>query len=677
MNNPLLSAHNTLHNSVPFDLIKPEHFESAFETLLIEAREELKQIWENTDKPTFDNTLLALENSGAQLGHVAGILYNLNVAETGEAIQEATRNISPKLAEFSSDIVLNEKLFLRIKEVYENTDLSTLSTEDAKLLDKTYKDFLRNGANLDDEAKKRYRGITQELSQLTVDFGENVLAETNDYILHITKEEDLSGLTPDLIEQAKADAENRKLDGWVITLQFPSFGPFLKYANNRELRKEVSYAYGTRALKDNKYNNTGIIQKIVSLRLELANILGFDTYADFVLSNRMAETTERVYSFLDDLLKASMPAATKELEEMQAFAKKEGLSDNLQAWDWSYYSEKLKKEKYDIDDEATRPYFELNKVEQGVFELASTLYGISLKEVENVPVYHKDVKVFEVFDKKGDFLSLLYMDYFPRESKKGGAWMTEYQQQHINNDGENIRPHVSLVFNFTKPTKTKPSLLTYTEVTTLLHEFGHGLHGMLSNCKYESLAGTNVYRDFVELPSQLLENWADQKEWLEQIARHYETGANIPDELVDKIIASKNFQTGYFSARQLSFGITDMKWHSLTDAFKGDVIAFEKEAMEPTQLLPKIEGTAMSPAFSHIFAGGYAAGYYSYKWAEVLDADAFAYFKEKGIFNSDVAASFADNVLSRGGTEHPMDLYVRFRGKEPSVDALLERSGLN
>lgn len=674
--NILLNNFDTPYQAIPFTAIKAEDFEPAMEVLFEEARTALSAIWDNPEAPTFDNTLVTLEKTGKRLGRVAGILYNLNVAETDDKIQEATRNISPKLAQFSNDIVLNEKLFERIKTVYETVNKASLSLEDNRLLEKTYKDFLRNGANLNENKKERYREITQKLSQLTVDFGENVLAETNDYFLHITKEEDLSGLTSDVIEQAKADAENRKLEGWVITLQFPSFGPFMKYANNRELRKEVFFAFGTRALKDNKYNNTEIIKQIVSLRLELAQVLGFSTYADFVLSNRMAESTERVNTFLEDLLKASMPVAQKEFEEMQNFAKSEGLSDDLQAWDWSFYSEKLKKQKYDIDDEATRPYFELEKVEKGVFDLATTLYGITLKANTTVPVYHPDVKVFEAYDANGAFLSLLYMDYFPRESKKGGAWMTEYQQQCINDAGENIRPHVSLVFNFTKPTKTKPSLLTYTEVTTLLHEFGHGLHGMLSNCKYESLAGTNVYRDFVELPSQLLENWADQKEWLEQIAVHFETGEKIPDELVEKIIASKNYQTGYFSARQLSFGITDMKWHSITKPFTDDVVAFEKEAMAPTQLLPKTDKTAMSTAFSHIFAGGYAAGYYSYKWAEVLDADAFAYFKEKGIFNKEIAQSFAENILSKGGTEHPMDLYVRFRGQEPKVDALLERSGL-
>jgi peptidyl-dipeptidase Dcp len=676
MSNPLLEKFNTPFDTIPFDKIKPKHFEPAFEELFSSARIEIESIWKSNNAPTFENTLVALERSASRLGRIASVLYNLNVAETGKEIQEVTRNISPKLAEFRNDIILNQSLFERIKTVYEESKKGDYSIEDWKLLDKTYKDFVRNGANLDETSKKRYREITQELSQLTVDFGENVLAETNNYFLHITDEKDLSGLPEDVIDQAHMEAESRELNGWVFTLQFPSYGPFMKYADNRQLRKQVFFAYAKRSVQENAYNNTGIIEKIVNLRLELANILGFKTYSDFVLSNRMAERTEKVWSFLDDLLKASMPVAQKEVEEMQHFAAENGLNDTLQIWDWSYYSEKLKKAKFDIDDEMTRPYFQLEKVEKGVFDLAKQLFGLYFRQNNDVPIYHNDVKVFEVYDEKNTFISLLYMDYFPRESKKGGAWMTEYEQQHITRNGENVRPHVSLVFNFTKPTKTKPSLLTYTEVTTLLHEFGHALHGMLSNCTYESLAGTNVYRDFVELPSQLLENWADQKKWLNQIASHFETGEKIPDELADKIIASKNFHAGYFSARQLSFGITDMKWHTLSTKFYGDVISFENDAMEPTTLLPKAEGTAMSPAFSHIFAGGYAAGYYSYKWAEVLDADAFALFRERGIFDKKTATSFKENILSKGGTEHPMDLYVRFRGKEPTIDALLERSGL-
>ncbi len=676
MSNPLLNNFDTPYQSIPFDLIKPEHFEPAIDHLLELSRKKINDITSNPDTPTFENTLVALENSEGNLGKIAGILYNLNVAHTNKEIQDITRKMSPKLAEFNNDIILNKDLFNRIKSVFNTTDLDGMETEDRMLLKKTYENFVRNGANLDIDKQERYREITQELSKLTVDFNENVLAETNGFILHITDESDLDGLTDDLKSQAKSDAESRNLEGWVITLQFPSFGPFLKYSTKRELRQKVFMANSTRALAPNENNNTEIIKSIVSLRSELAKLLGFETYAEFILSNRMAETPQKVFSFLDDLLEASMPVAKKELEEMQIFAKGQGLDDDLKPWDWSFFSEKLKKQKFEIDDEITRPYFELDKVEKGVFDLATTLYGLTFKQNTEIPVYEESVKVFEVFDENSNYLSLLYMDYFPRESKKGGAWMTEYQQQHLTAEGENIRPHVSLVFNFTRPTKEKPSLLTYTEVTTLLHEFGHGLHGMLSSCKYESLAGTNVYRDFVELPSQILENWADQAEWLNLIAQHYETGEKIPENIVKRIIESKNYQTGYFSTRQLSFGITDMKWHSLTDKFKGDVIEFEQEAMSTTQLLPRIQGTAMSPAFSHIFGGGYAAGYYGYKWAEVLDADAFDLFKEKGIFNKEIAASFRENILSRGGTEHPMTLYKRFKGKEPKVDALLKRSGL-
>jgi peptidyl-dipeptidase Dcp len=452
--------------------------------------------------------------------------------------------------------------------------------------------------------------------------------------------------------------------------------PFMKYADNSDLRKELYMAYGARCLKKNEFDNQNIVKRIVELRIEKSKLLGHNTFADFVLQNRMAEKTDKVDVFLNDLLIASLPKAKKELKEVQEFANSLGTDYVLEAWDWSYFSEKLKKNKYNIDDEMTRPYFQLEKVEKGVLGLASTLYGLSFKENMTIPVYHKDVKVFEVFDEENNFLALLYLDYFPREGKKGGAWMTEYQQQHITDSGIDQRPHISLVFNFTKPTSRKPSLLSYTEVTTLLHELGHGLHGMLSRCKYEELAGTNVYRDFVELPSQILENWADQKEWLNKIAEHYQTGEKIPEDLVDKIIQSKNFNSGYFSLRQISFGMLDMKWHTLIESYKGNVIDFENEAMAPTRLFPLNEGVAMSASFSHIFSSGYAAGYYSYKWAEVLDADAFAYFKEKGIFNKEVAKSFRDNILSKGGTEHPMDLYIKFRGKEPTIDALLERSGL-
>jgi peptidyl-dipeptidase Dcp len=676
MNNPLLQEFKTPHQSFPFNIIEPKHIKPAFEKMFEETKSTIDKIISNSLDADFNNTIVALERAGYKLGQLSAYLFNMNVAETNPEIQAAAREISPMLSDFHNDIILNEFLFARVKKVHETVDKEKLSIEDRRLLEKTYKDFVRNGANLNAEDKLVYREITKELSTLSVDFDENVLAETNDYFLHVTDKKNLSGLPEDILTAAEEEAKSRELLGWVFTLHFPSFGPFLKYADNRELRKEIYLAYNTRALKNNKHNNVEIVKRIAELRAKKSKILGFTTYADFVLSNRMAETTENVNSFLSKLLDASLPFAKKEYAEMQQFAKESGADFNLEAWDWAYYAEKLRKNKFDIDDEMTRPYFRLEKVEEGVLSLATTLYGITFKETKEVPVYHKDVKVFEVFDETGKFLSLLYMDYFPRKGKKGGAWMTEYQQQHINAAGEDVRPHVSLVFNFSKPTSKKPSLLTFNEVTTMLHEFGHALHGMFSRCTYEELAGTNVYRDFVELPSQLLENWAEQKEWLDTIAVHFETGEKIPDELVRKIIDSKNFNSGYFFVRQLAFGIIDMKWHTLTEAISSDIFQFEKDAMSSTQILPRVDGVAMSPSFSHIFSGGYAAGYYSYKWAEVLDADAFAYFKEKGIFNKEVAAKFRDCVLSRGGTEHPMELYLKFRGQKPSIEHLLERSGL-
>ncbi|MBN1118885.1 MAG: M3 family metallopeptidase [Bacteroidales bacterium] len=675
--NPLFSDNfETPYNSIPFNKVKPEHLQPAFEKYFEESRKIISEIIENTDLPDFNNTIVALERSGYKINLLAGIMFNLNLAETNPELQSVTKEMSPLLADFSNEILLNKALFTKIKQVYETTEKSLLDTEDKRLLEKTFDDFARNGANLSDEDKAEYRKISMELAAFSVQFDENVLAETNNFLLHITNEEDLQGLPDDIKTMAAEEAKSQKKEGWVFNLQFPSYMPFMKYANNRKLREKLYMAYATRGIHNNKNNNTEIIKQIVNLRIKKSNLLGYNDYASFVLKNRMAESKEKVDEFLKQLLDASLPKAKQEVKEMQEFSKISGAEFDLQIWDWSFYAEKLKKEKFDIDDEMTRPYFELEKVQNGVMNLATELYGIRFTENKNIPVYQKDVKVFEVFDKDDSYLALLYMDYFPRASKKGGAWMTEYLQQHINTEGENIRPHVSLVFNFSKPTHDKPSLLTFSEVTTLLHEFGHGLHGIFSNCKYQELAGTNVFRDFVELPSQFLENWAEQKEWLEKVASHYETGEKIPDGLVDKIIESRNFNAGYFSMRQLSFGLLDMKWHTLNGVYDDDIIKFETEAMKPTQLLPKVEGTAMSPSFSHIFSGGYAAGYYSYKWSELLDADAFCYFKEKGIFSKELAESFRENILSKGGTEHPMTLYKKFRGKEPGIDALLERSGL-
>lgn len=674
--NPLLEDFNTPYNAVPFNKIAPNHFKPAFDTLISQTKNEIEKIINNNEQPDFNNTIVALERANNKLNRLYLILENLNHAETNKELQTAVKDIIPLYTDFSNDILLNSKLFSKIKKVYQSTDLKTLDKEDARLLEKTYKDFERNGANLSESDKLKYREITRELARLSVEFREHVLAETNNYILHIRNHADLSGLPENVIAAAAEEAKNRELEGWVFTLQIPSYLPFMKYANNRELRKQIYIAFNQRGFTDNENDNKEILKRIVELRINKSQLLGYNTYADLVLCERMAESTGKVETFLNDLLIASLPSGKREYQEIQNLAKELGADFVVEAWDWGYFAEKLKKQKFDIDDEMTRPYFQLENVEKGVLGLASTLFGLSFKENSLIPVYHKDVKALEVFDEENDFIALLYLDYFPRSGKSGGAWMTEFQQQHISSNGIEQRPHVSLVFNFTKPTEKSPSLLTYNEVTTLLHEFGHGLHSILSKCKYEELSGTSVYQDFVELPSQMLENWADQKEWLDKVSVHFETGDKIPAEMVQKIIDSKNFLSGYMSLRQLSFGMLDLKWHTLTEAYQGDIIEFEENAMDPARILPKVSGTCMSPSFNHIFGGGYAAGYYSYKWAEVLDADAFAYFKEKGIYNKDVAHSFKENILSRGGSEHPMELYIRFRGKEPTIEALLERSDL-
>jgi peptidyl-dipeptidase Dcp len=674
--NPLIEDYKTPYNSVPFNKINPGHFKPAFDTIIDQTRKKIEQITNSEEKPDFNNTIVALERANNKLNRLYLIIENLNHAETNKELQSAIKEITPLYTDFSNDILLNSTLFSKIKMVFNETDPSTLDIEDSRLLEKTYKDFERNGANLSESDKLKYREITRELAQLSVEFRENVLAETNNYFLHIQNHADLSGLPENVIAAAAEEARNRKLEGWIFTLQIPSYLPFMKYSNNRELRKQLFIAYNQRGLSNNEHNNENILKRIIELRISKSQLLGYNTFADLVLCERMAESTDKVETFLNDLLIASLPAGKREYQEIQDLAKELGADFVVEAWDWGYYSEKLKKQKFDIDDEMTRPYFQLENVEKGVLGLASTLFGLSFKENSLIPLYHKDVKAIEVYNDEGNFIALLYLDYFPRSGKSGGAWMTEFQQQHVSSTGEEQRPHVSLVFNFTKPTEKRPSLLTYNEVTTLLHEFGHGLHSILSKCKYEELSGTSVYQDFVELPSQLLENWADQKEWLDKVSVHFETGEKIPEEMVQKIISSKNFLSGYMSLRQLSFGMLDIKWHTLTEVYKGDIIEFEENAMAPARVLPKVSGTCMSPSFNHIFGGGYAAGYYSYKWAEVLDADAFAYFKEKGIYNKEVALSFKENILSRGGSEHPMELYMRFRGKKPTIDALLDRSGL-
>ncbi len=670
-----MTEFDTPFQTVPFNKIKTGDYKKAITKAIKDTRSEVDKITGNSEEPTFINTVEALEQSGIKLNHIANIFFNINHANTNEEIQKAAQDISAMLTEFSNDINLNEELFSKVKKVYENKGNYELTTEQQMLLKNTYNGFIRNGANLNPREKEEFRKLTKELSQLTLTFGDNVLAETNDYELHITNKEDLSGLPAYLVEAAESAAKAKDKEGWIFTLQYPSLMPFLKYADNRDLREELYKAYNSRGCRNNETDNQENIRRIVELRLKIANMLGYDTYARYILEDRMAETPERVTAFLNELLDSSLPYAKKEYDEVQGYAENLGADFKVQKWDWYYYSEKLKKEKYDVDDEITKPYFELVNVKKGVFELFNQLYGITFKENTDIPVYHPDVEAYEVLDENNNYLAILYLDFFPRESKKGGAWMTNYLEQH-KADGKDVRPHVSLVFNFTEPTETVPSLLTYREVQTMLHEFGHGMHSILSQCNYLSLSGTNVYRDFVELPSQIMENWAREKEWLDKIAVHYETGEKIPDELLDKVFESINFNIGYSFVRQLSFGLNDMAWHTIAEPYSGSIAEFEEKATAPAELFPELKDFIVSSAFSHIFSGGYAAGYYGYKWAEVLDADAFSLFKDNGIYDKETAKLFRENILAKGGTEHPMELYRKFRGHEPSIEPLLERSGL-
>jgi len=673
--NPLLVEWNTPHQTPPFQEIKHKHFIPAIDATLKEAKDEAEAIINSTDQSTFKNTIVALEVAGERLERATSVLFNLNSAETDDEIQAIAREVSPKLSEFSNYITLNEKLFGKVKAVYLQREKLDLSPEDLQLLEKKFLGFVRSGANLEGDAKKRYAEITTELSQLSLQFGENVLAETNAYQLLITDKNDLAGIPESECEAAAQTAKSKGKAGWMFTLQGPSFVGFMKYADNGKLREQMYRAYTSRGFQKNDKNNEEIIRKTVNLKLEKAKLLGFKNHAEYVLAERMAENPQRVNDFLNQLHAASRPAAEKEYAEIQEFARKLGLKEPLQRWDWSYYSEKLKNAQYGFDEQQVKPYFQLEKVREGVFDLATRLYGLTFKENKAIPVYHPDATAYEVFDKDGSFLSVLYLDFFPRDGKNGGAWMNDLRPE-SNVNGKIIRPIITIVCNFTKPTETKPSLLTFNEVTTFLHEFGHALHGMMAKTVYPSQSGTNVYRDFVELPSQVMENWATQKEWLDLFAVHYETGEKIPAELVQKLIDAENFQAGYASERQLSFGMNDMAWHSITEPFNGDVVEFELKAIAPTDFFEPVTGSCLSTAFTHIFAGGYAAGYYGYKWAEVLDADAFSVFKKNGIFDKATATSFRKNILEKGGTEHPMKLYVAFRGQEPSVEPLLERSGL-
>ena len=675
MQNPLLATYHTPYHTAPFHLIKTEHYEPAILKGMEMHNEEIEAIINNPEQPTFHNTIVALERSGATLDRAATIFGNLLSAETSDELQAIAQRVMPQLSEHSNNISLNEKLFARIKAVYDSAESTQLNQEDRVLLDKTYDGFIRNGANLPEADKERFRQISSELSVLTLQFSQNNLNETNSYELPLTLEQ-LDGIPESVIEAYAQTAKEKDKEGYVVTLHAPSLVPFLKYSRNRELRKQLYMAYNTQCIKDNENNNTEIVKKLVNLRLERAQLLGFQTAADYVLTKRMAENSLNVYQLLNQLLEAYTPTAHKEVAEVVALAKElENEDFELMPWDWAYYSEKLKEKRFNLNEEELRPYFELGKVIEGVFGLATRLYGITFKKNGEIPVYHPDVETYEVYDEDQELLAILYTDFHPRTSKRSGAWMTSFKEQWKDENG-NSRPHVSITMNFTKPSANKPALLTFSEVNTFLHEFGHALHGMFANTTYQSLSGTNVYWDFVELPSQIMENFAIEKEFLNTFAKHYQTNEPIPAEMIQRIVNASNFNIAYACLRQLSFGLLDMAWYTRTEPFEGDVRTYEKEAWAKTQLLPNVPEACMTVQFSHIMAGGYSAGYYSYKWAEVLDADAFSLFKEKGIFNKEVANSFRKHVLSKGGTEHPMTLYKRFRGQSPDIQALLKRNGI-
>lgn len=674
--NSLLTRSTYKYEAPAFDKITEADYVPAFEAAIAEGKKEIDAIVNNPQEPTFENTILAMEYAGEKLSTVSGIFYNLNEANTSDNMQQIAEQIAPAMTEYSLSILFNEKLFERVKKVYENKTNLNLGQEEARLLEKTYKGFADNGANLSAEDKAKYSKLQEELSLATLKFGKNVLSATNAFTLHVTKEEDLAGL-PDFVKEAAAfEAKSRSLKGWVFTLQQPSMGPFMQFSENRELREKIWKASNTKCV-GGEFDNSETLKQIIGLRTQLANLLGYSTYAESALKDRMAKNTATVNTFLADLINKSLPYAKEDVKAVQQYANQNGFKSELMPWDFSYWSERLKKEKYSLNDEILKPYFKLENVQQAVFALADSLYGLKFTEIKDVPGYHPDVKVYDVTNAAGRHMALFYADFFPRESKRGGAWMTAFREQRFTKEGKEQRPLISIVCNFSKPTDTAPSLLTFYEVTTLLHEFGHALHGMLAEGKYPSLTGTNVARDFVELPSQIMENWGTQEAYLASFAKHYQTGEIIPQELVKKIIESKNYNSGYTSIRQLTFGISDMAWHTLTAAPQTDVITFEKEAVKSCSLFPDVPGTAFSPAFGHIFSGGYAAGYYSYKWAEVLEADAFQLFLEKGIFNKEVAENFRKNILSRGDIEDADVLYRNFRGRDPQPEALMEKLGMS
>ncbi len=671
----LIEPFQTPHDTAPFSQIALSDYLPAFEQAITNAKTEIQAIIDNSETPTFENTLEKMAFSGMTLERISSIFFNLHSAETSDELEDIAQKVAPKLSEFGNDITLNPDLFKRVKAVYDTKNSLTLTPEQAMLLESTYKSFVRNGALLNDTDKEKLREIDNELALLKLQYGKNILADQNAYRLHIMDEKDLEGLPSGAIEAAAELAHSEEKTGWLFSLDYPSLIPFTTYAKNRELRKEISIANGKKAFQANENNNTENVLKIARLRYERAKLLGYTSHAHFVLEERMAKAPEKVSVFLNDLLTKAKPAAEKEFHELEQFAKELDGIDRLEKWDGSYYSEKLKQKLFALDDELLKPYFQLENVLNGVFEVAKRLFGLHFSEVNTIEKYHEDVKTYEVTNENDEFIAVFYADFFPRKGKRNGAWMTSFKPQYIKN-GKNERPHVSIVCNFTKPTATKPSLLTFNEVTTLFHEFGHALHGMLADTVYPNLSGTSVYWDFVELPSQVLENWCYEEETLKLFAKHYETGEDIPMEYVEKIKESANFMEGMATLRQLSFGMLDMAWHGQNPSDISDLKAFETAQFAPTQLYPDVKENAMSPSFSHIFNGGYSSGYYSYKWAEVLDADAFEYFKENGIFSREIADKFKENVLSKGGTENPMELYKRFRGQEPSVDALLRRAGL-
>ena len=679
--NPFFFPYNTPHDVAPFDRIKLEDYEEAFLEGIRREDEQIDKIINDPRKPTFDNTIISIDDEKDGEGYydlldrVSSVFFNLLSAETNDEMDALAQKLSPVLTKHANDIRLNEKLFERIKYVHQHH--RKLTPEEKMLLDKCYDGFVRSGALLDAAGKERLRQLTEEASMLGLQFSQNLLKENKAFTLHITDESQLDGLPATAREAAALAAKEMDKEGWVFTLDFPSYSPFMTYSTQRDLRRQMYMAKNTECIHDNSENNLDICKRLINLRRELAQLLGHKTYADYVLKHRMAGNVRNVYKLLNDLIVAYKPTAVKEVAAIEQMAKKtEGKDFKLEPWDFGFYSHKLQLQKYNIDAEMLRPYFELSKVIDGVFGLANRLYGITFKQNDDIPVYHPDVKAYEVFDKDGSFLAVFYADFHPRKGKQGGAWMTEYQSQWIDRKGENIRPHVSVVMNFTKPTEEKPALLTLGEVETFLHEFGHSLHGMFANTRFESLSGTNVWWDFVELPSQFMENFAIEKEFLRTFAFHYQTGEPLPDELISRIVKSRNYNVAYACLRQVSFGLLDMAYYTKKDEFTDDIIPFEKKAWAKAMVTEQLPDTCMTVQFSHIMAGGYAAGYYSYKWAEVLDADAFAVFKKEGIFNPATAQRFRDCILSKGGTENPMVLYKRFKGSEPTIDALLKRNGI-